>query len=91
MNPKGTTMQRIPITVRISYDVLKDLLDLPEDVEVLGIPGINDVDGCFPLIIETPPKHVIGGAMEALYETLPSRLGRRFKGFAPSGLELRGS
>lgn len=51
-------MEKYPATIRISYDLLKQLLQLPEDVEVLGIHGIDDTGGAFPLIIETPVKHI---------------------------------
>jgi hypothetical protein len=50
--------EAVPVTIRISYDILKELLKLPDDVRVLGIHGIDDHDGAFPLIIETPAKHI---------------------------------
>lgn len=57
----------IPVTVRISYDALKELLKLPDDVNVLGIHGIDDIGGSFPLIIETPAKHLSRANLSITY------------------------
>ena len=45
-------------TIRVSYDLLKELLRLPEDVKVLGIHGVDDKDGAFSLLIEMPTEHL---------------------------------
>lgn len=51
-------MDMVPLQVRISYDLLKELLHLPDDVKVLGIHGVEDLDGSFPLLLETPARHI---------------------------------
>lgn len=76
-------MTKQPITIRISYGVLKDLLHLPDDVELLGIPGVNDLDGSFPVILETPLRHIKGGPMQIRYVKAADGP-VQFDGFAPS-------
>lgn len=78
----GAKVKTVPITVRVSYGVLKELLCLPDDVEVLGIHGVNDLDGTFPLILETPLRHIKGGPMTVRFRKEDGKT--HFDGFSPS-------
>ena len=51
-------MTKVPITIRVSCDLLKQLLNLPDDVDVLGIVGVDDAGGAFPVLLETPVRHL---------------------------------
>ena len=48
----------VPVTLQIDYDLLKKLLHLPDDVKVLGVVGVKDDGGSFPLLVETPARHI---------------------------------
>ncbi len=71
---------KVPISIRISYEALRDLLKLPADVELLGIPGTSDSGGVFTVILETPVHHIKGANLTAQYRTDDE--GTKFAGFA---------
>lgn len=62
----------------ISYADLKELLQLPDDVDLLGY-GDDINDGCLRLLIETPISHIRTDRLEIRYSEGPS--GRVFEGF----------
>lgn len=72
-------MTKIPITIRVSYDALKQLLKLPDDVDLLGIVGIDDRGGTVPFILETPIHHIITASLSATYRQDDD--GTHFTGF----------
>ena len=71
--------QTIPATIRVSYDLLKEVLRLPDDVNVLGIYGADDVGGSFPLLIETPAKYLKQVDLKVEYRK--DEAGTTFTGF----------
>lgn len=50
---------RVNATFKVSYSILKDLLKLPDDVELLGVIGAYDKDNSISVIVETPTKYII--------------------------------
>jgi hypothetical protein len=71
---------KVPISIRISYGLLREWLKLPADVDLLGIPGINDMDETFTVIAETPVHHIKGANLTVQYRKDGDEI--KFNGFA---------
>jgi hypothetical protein len=59
---------KVPVTLSISYEAIKEMLRLPVDVDVLGILGAKDDGGVVQLIIETPPRHIKRSNLKVQYK-----------------------